>query len=122
MATTKQIVSMVVNMCNMWGFDCMPMDNGMVDYDNLPIHNKPSFRYNHMASIMLSNNKLGHQDLYIYSIVGNGVDEVVAVMATNVTSALLQSCKKYGDKFYGFPYRSVERVPMNINSYYFIFQ
>ena len=34
MATTKEFLSMVINMCNMWGFSYMPIDNGMVDYKN----------------------------------------------------------------------------------------
>lgn len=121
MATTKQILSMVTNMCNMWGFGYMPVDNGMVDYDKLPSGNKPSFRYNHQTTLMLQSNKLGHQDLYIYSSVENGTDKVVAIMASNVTNTLLQSCQKYGNKFYGFPYRTIEKVPMETDCYYFIF-
>lgn len=121
MATTKEILSMVTNMCNMWGFSYMPIDNGIVDYEKLPFGNKPTFRYNHQATLMLQNNKLGHQDLYIYSIVENGVDKVVAVMATNVTNTLLQSCQKFGNKFYGFPYRTIEEVPMMTDCYYFLF-
>lgn len=121
MATTKEFLSMVTNMCNMWGFSYMPIDNGMVDYEKLPSWNKPSFRYNHQTTLMLQSNKLGHQDLYIYSIVENGTDKVVAVMATNVANTLLQSCQKYGNKFYGFPYRTIEEVPMETDCYYFLF-
>ena len=121
MATTKEILSTVTNMCNMWGFNCMPFDNGMIDYENLPAWNKPSFCYNHQTTLMLSNNRLGHQDLYIYSMMRNGEDKVIAIMATNVTNTLLQSCQKYGNKFYGFPYRAIEKVPMETNCYYFIF-
>lgn len=123
MVTTQQIVSMVANICKMWGFSYLAIDNGNVNCENLPDCLKPSFRYNHQVSIMFQNQKLGHQDLYVYSSVENGVDKVVAVLVSNATKTLLQSCAKYGHKFYGFPYRAIEKAPieMGAESYYFIF-
>lgn len=117
MAKRDDVILAVIRMCKMWGFNCMPWDNGHVNYDDLPLGLKTPFRYENQVMLMLQNTKLGHKDLVFYS---NDNGDLVAVKAKDVTETLLNSCSRL-NKFYGFPYRKIEEVPRESNTYYFIF-
>lgn len=117
MVKRDDVILAVIRMCKMWGFNYMPMDNGDVDYDRIPMGIKPPFRFEKQFMLMLQHNSLGHQDLVFYSK-NNGA--LVAVMASHVTETLLRSCRNLG-MFYGFSYSRIEEVPHERDTFYFIF-
>lgn len=117
MVKRDDVIQSVIRMCKMWGFNYMPWDNGEVDYGQLPMGIKPPFRFEHSFTLMLQHNKLGHKDLVFYSQ-SNG--DLVAVQAFDATETLLKSCRNLG-MFYGFSYKRIEAVPLEKDTYYFIF-
>ena len=114
---SNDIINQVISICKMWGYDYMQMDNGVVNYDRLPLGARTPFRYEKHKSLFLQHNRLGHKDLYFYS---NSNDDLVAVEAHNVTSKLLSICERIG-QFYGFRYQRYEKVPRESDAYYFLF-
>lgn len=117
MIKRDDVILAVIRMCKMWGFSYMPIDEGAVDYDNIPMGIRHPFRYENQFTLLLQHNKLGHQDLFFYAK-SNG--DLVAVCASHVTETLLRSCRNLG-MFYGFGYSRIEKVPDERDTYYFIF-
>ena len=117
MIKRDDVIMAVVRMCKMWGFNCMSMDNGEVDYDSIPNWIKPPFRFECKLMLLLQHNQLGHKELVFYS---NRNGDLVAIKATHVTETLLNSCERL-DKFYGFSYCRIERVRGESDSRYFVF-
>lgn len=77
------------------------------------------FACDYRISIWLQNNKLGHQDLYIYL---NKEDDLslVAVKTTHTTPKLLEICQQLG-MLYGVPFKTIMKDNIGRDNYYFIF-
>jgi len=78
------------------------------------------FKCNYMIIMYLQNNNLGHQDTYIYL---NAVDDtysLVAVRTSRTTETLINISRQLG-MLYGVPFKRMERIQGEIDSYYFIF-
>ena len=90
---------------------------GYCNIDNL--HLKELFTCDYQISIWLQNNKLGHQDLYMYLNKEKNLS-LVAVKTTHTTPKLLEICQQLG-MLYGVPFKSIIKSESERDSFYFIF-
>ena len=89
------------------------------DYKSSNTDMDEPFACDYRISIWLQNNKLGHQDLYMYL---NKEDDLslVAVKTTHTTPKLLEICQQLG-MLYGVPFKTIMKDKIGRDNYYFIF-
>lgn len=117
----EKLIKSITSMCDLWNITYMHVNNGHVDYDQIPPSVRLKYRYNNMYSLMFTSSRLGHSDIYIYTNKTFASDEVVAVAVRNASETLLNTCSKLGNLFYGFKFKSIEKRERTRNDYYIYF-
>ena len=113
---TATFIEQIKNRFNQFNIIHQVME-GYCNIDNL--HLKELFTCDYQISIWLQNNKLGHQDLYMYLNKEKNLS-LVAVKTTHTTPKLLEICQQLG-MLYGVPFKSIIKSESERDSFYFIF-
>ena len=113
---TATFIEQVTNRFSQFNIVHQVMEN---DYNTSNSVLDEPFTCNYQISIWLQNNKLGHQDLYMYL---NKKDDLsfAAVKTTHTTPKLLEICQRLG-MLYGVPFKTITKDKIGRDSYYFIF-
>ena len=112
---TATFIQQITNRFNQFNIVHQVMEN---DYNTSNSVLDEPFTCDYQISIWLQNNKLGHQDLYMYL---NKKDDLslVAVKTTHTTPKLLEICQRLG-MLYGVPFKTITKDKIGRDSYYFI--
>lgn len=113
---TATFIQQITNRFNQFNIVHQVMEN---DYNTSNSVLDEPFTCDYQISIWLQNNKLGHQDLYMYLNKENDLS-LVAVKTTHTTPKLLEICQRLG-MLYGVPFKTITKDKIGRDSYYFIF-
>lgn len=101
---TATFIQQITNRFNQFNIVHQVMEN---DYNTSNSVLDEPFTCDYQISIWLQNNKLGHQDLYMYLNKENDLS-LVAVKTTHTTPKLLEICQRLG-MLYGVPFKTITK-------------